>query len=423
MQLPITPVGPISKIITAIDHVARIFLNPDDPLRQAAELQLTSVYSMEMARSILDHLFDQLTQPQLFQLLEEELGDPLIMDRFRPRRHTTGFTRAYGPERITHILPGNIPDITIMSLVFALLSKSASMVKVSSKAPSLVPLFLQALQKVDQGLSESIVLIPDRDHNISAIDAAFHWANLIILYGSDETIDFFHPHIPPQKKTIIYGPKYSIGIVSRDSTSRSVAEACAQDIAMYDQKGCLSPHIYYIERGGESPLQYAEWVAEALEKISPSKGPIQPEAASRIQQLRGTIPLTGGAVFASKESIDWTVLYDPDTSFTPSPLCRTIFIKSVQDISDIPSLLEPVRSHLQAIGVAVAPSRLPLLLDALGALGVSRLCPIGKMQEPPLTWHHDGRFRLLDLLHFVDYEGGGRCRALYANGENAQGIP
>ena len=395
---------PIAEIIAAIDHIAQRFLNRDDPLRHAAALQLASVFSQEMSRTILDRLFHQLTRTQLFHLLEEELGDPFILDRFRPRRDTVLFTRAYGPERITHILPGNIPDIAVMSLVFGLLVKSKSMAKISSTAPSLVPLFLQALQQVDQGLSESIVLIPDRSE-ISAIHDAFHWANLIILYGSDQTIDFFRTHISPDKKTITYGTKYSVGIVSREESSRWVADAAARDIALYDQKGCLSPHIYYVEEGVVTPLQFAQWVAEALEKIPPSKGPIHAETASMIQQLRGTIPLTGGTLFASQESVNWTVLYDPDRSFTPSPLSRTIFIKPVRDISEIPSLLEPVQYHLQAVGVAIASARLPPQLDALGRLGVSRICPIGTMQEPPLTWHHDGRFRIVDLLRFVDYEG------------------
>lgn len=399
---------PLSKILEAIDHVARVFLNPDDPLRQEAELQLASLFSKEMASSILNRLFQQLTHTQLFRMLEEEIHDPRRLDTFRPRRHHTGFTRAYGPKRITHILPGNIPDIAVMSLVFALIVKSASIAKISAKAPSLAPLFLRALQNVDKALAESIVLIPSGDDEKKEIDAALHWANLVILYGSDQTIEAVCAQIPPRTKTVVYGQKYSIGIVSRENISSTVAEAIAQDITLYDQRGCLSPHLYYVECPTEAASQsatFAQWVAEALERIPPPYGPTLPETASMIQQLRGTIPLKGGVVFASKASVDWTVLHDPDPSFALSPGGRTIFLKPVADISEIPHLLEPVRSALQAVGVAVPPKRLPSCLHALGDLGVSRICPIGKMQEPPLTWHHDGRFRILDLLHFVDWEG------------------
>jgi hypothetical protein len=39
------------------------------------------------------------------------------------------------------------------------------------------------------------------------------------------------------------------------------------------------------------------------------------------------------------------------------------------------------------------------------SLGVSRFCAAGRMQFPPLTWHHDGRSSLGDLVTWIDAEG------------------
>ena len=102
--------------------------------------------------------------------------------------------------------------------------------------------------------------------------------------------------------------------------------------------------------------------------------------------------------------MEWTVLYDPDPTFTVSPLSRTVFVKPIPDILEIPCYLEPLRSTIQAVGIAVPPRRATALMDLLGLLEVSRICPMGQMQKPPLTWHHEGRFRILDLLRFVDWE-------------------
>jgi hypothetical protein len=38
------------------------------------------------------------------------------------------------------------------------------------------------------------------------------------------------------------------------------------------------------------------------------------------------------------------------------------------------------------------------------SLGVSRFCPAGRMQYPPLTWHHEGRPVLADLVTWIDAE-------------------
>ena len=38
------------------------------------------------------------------------------------------------------------------------------------------------------------------------------------------------------------------------------------------------------------------------------------------------------------------------------------------------------------------------------AWGVTRVCPLGQMQNPPLTWRHDGRPALGDFVTWVDWE-------------------
>ena len=425
---------PILKIVDAIDQAARLFLNPDHSLRKEAESALAQSSSKEMAQFVLDDCFSQLTSRSLIQLLEEELGDPLILDMFRPKRHGRGWSRAYGPRMITHILPGNVPCVSIISLVCALLVKSESIAKISEKvlagdvrpaggvppSSSLPALFVRGLQSVNEMLAQSITLTSWGHEQTLLTAEAFHRAELVILYGSDQTIETLRPYIPRETRVIVHGPKVSLGIVAREAIARQVAQDAAWDIALYDQCGCLSPHLYYVEESGaDAPIVFAQWVAEALETIPLPKGIVSPSAGSAIQQLRGTIPLKGrdadlgGAVFASKEGVDWTVLYDPDPAFSYSPLSRTVFIKPIKTLSDVGVYLEPIIPHLQAVGVAVSDnfiwgSKSEALLNQLGLLGVCRICPIGKMQKPPLTWHHDGRFRILDLLRFLDWEGDQR---------------
>ena len=369
---------PILKIVSAIDQVARLFLNPAHSLRKKAESALMQACSREMAQFIIEDCFSQLTSRSLLQFLEEELGDPLILDTFRPKRNGSGATRAYGPRMITHILPGNIPSISVISLVCALLVKSSSIAKISAKSSSVSfpTLFVEGLQSVDETLAQSITLTSWEHGKTQLMTDAFHRAELVILYGSDQTIETLRPHIPREARVIVHGPKVSLGIVAREEISRQVAQDAAWDIALYDQHGCLSPHLYYLEVPTGTPnkplplsavKRFAQWVSESLDKIPLPKGPTTPEQASAIQQLRGAIPLKGGTVFASKYDLNWTVFYDPDPEFVLSPLGRTIFIKPIKALSELGNYLKPIAPYLQAVGIAVGETRTAELLNQLGS--------------------------------------------------------
>ena len=87
-------------------------------------------------------------------------------------------------------------------------------------------------------------------------------------------------------------------------------------------------------------------------------------------------------------------------------LNRTVLVKPLPDAADVVPLLAPVRAYLQTAALALDPARRDALADALGAAGVTRICPVGKMPDPDPAWHHDGRFNLLDLVRWVDIEEG-----------------
>ncbi|HIE65224.1 MAG: acyl-CoA reductase [Nitrospira sp.] len=400
---------PIFKIIDWIDTAAQRWLDPKDPIRKEAEslLPLASGVSKEMVRFILDDLFKNLTRPVLIHLLEEELGNPALCDGFRPKRKGVGFTRVIGPRLITHILPGNISGTAIVSLVCGLLAKSANLAKVSMDELLLPVLFARSLHQIRPELAESMAILTWDNNNTDITRAAFQRADLAIVYGSDETIAKVRENIPPATLTLFHGHRLSLGVIARESIRKEVADQAAIDIALYDQMGCLSPHLYYVESlGSHTPLEFAQWLSQALYAVSNRlpKGETPPDIAAHIQQLRGSLPLRGGKVFSSPKGVDWTVLYDPDPHFLSSPLSRTIWVKPVHDLTEIVSHLKPIRSILQAIGIAIPEKRQPELIPAIVKMGASRICAIGKMQMPPITWHHDGRFRLANFLRFVDWE-------------------
>jgi len=98
------------------------------------------------------------------------------------------------------------------------------------------------------------------------------------------------------------------------------------------------------------------------------------------------------------------VLYDTDPTFAASCLNRHVWVKPLPDAAELAQLLAPVRRYLQTAAISFEASRRVAVAEILAEAGLDRVCPIGQMGDPPATWHHDGRFNVLDFLRFTDLE-------------------
>jgi hypothetical protein len=67
---------------------------------------------------------------------------------------------------------------------------------------------------------------------------------------------------------------------------------------------------------------------------------------------------------------------------------------------------DAVRGQVSTVGLAAPEEQARDLALGLARWGVTRICPLGQMQNPPLTWRHDGRPALGDLVTWTDLENG-----------------
>jgi hypothetical protein len=93
-----------------------------------------------------------------------------------------------------------------------------------------------------------------------------------------------------------------------------------------------------------------------------------------------------------------------DPLFQLSCLNRFIYVKSVKDLGEALEGADKVKGHVSTVGIAVPEHESQDIASLLGRWGVSRVCPLGEMQNPPLAWRHDGRPALGDLVRFTDWE-------------------
>jgi hypothetical protein len=192
------------------------------------------------------------------------------------------------------------------------------------------------------------------------------------------------------------------------------AKQAAYDVALFDQQGCLSSQLIYIEDNGMvSPKEFASLLAKALEdwQTTLPRGQVSTTVSTEIRRVRDEAEWQALAgkeveVYASLQGTEWTVRYEADPTFVPSPLYRTVRVKPLSSFDQLGVLLMPWQSYLEAVGTVVPTEqqRRGTLLEVLGRSGVSRICPLGTMQTPPLSWRHGGRPRIADLVHWAGVE-------------------
>lgn len=411
---------PVARIVEAIDEAAARLDRPDSPERQLLERALPAVtgYSPPMIRLILDRMIADWRAPALERLLRSELGDPRVLDGFRSRGPDAGSarTRAFGPDLAFHIFAGNVPGVAVTALVRSLLVKAATLGKTASGEPLLSAVFARTLAEVAPEIGECLAVTYWPGGSADLEEVALDAADTVVVYGGEEAEESVRARSPIGTRLVVHGPKLSFAAVARealgadhvDSTARDVAAA----VAAFDQQGCVSPHVVYVEKGaGVEPERFAKRVAREFAELQKSlpRGRISAAEASTIQQLRGSAEFRALAgedvrIFASTGT-EYTVIYDADPAFNASCLNRVLWVKPLDNLEDVAARVRPFARYLQTAGIAAADERVERLAEALGRIGVARVTNLERMPWPAPSWHHDGREPLRELLRWTDLEG------------------
>jgi len=403
---------PLVEIVGSIGTAAARLTSPGEPLYEELLDTLPELtgYSRRMIEIGLQRMGAGWTAQALHSAIEEEFGSLDLLDDFQSRP-SGGYHRAFGPPLTVHVFSGNIPGISVSSLVRALCVKSASFGKTAAGEPYLAVCFARALAEEDAELAGCLAVSywPGGSEDLEAV--AFSEASAVVAYGSDETIGDVGRRIPPATRFIAYPNRVGVALVTRRALTaeraRQLARGAALDVATFDQQGCVSPHTIYAEAGGAvDPLDFARYLGEALDELAQRipRGVMSPGESALIHQLRAHAEVRGATVFAGERGTEWTVIIEESAEFEPSPLNRVIRVCCVADLSEALSRLEKVGPHLQTVAVAGETDEVRSLAARLGAIGATRVVPVGEAAWPTPHWHHDGRFQFLDLVRFVDLE-------------------
>ncbi len=416
----------VEEVMGVVDGVARSLLDPDDPLRRQAldGLEAQAGFSRPMARAVLDGMARDWTRERLRMLLEGEFGDPGVLEGFRPGTGG-GQIRAVGYPLAFHLGAGTVPGVAVTSLIRGLLVRSAVLLKPGRGDPVLPVLFVRALAERAPDLARSVAVAYWPVGEGEATETALGQVDLAVVYGGDETVRWVRERLPVTTPLVAYRHRLGVGLVGRNALTAApgregeggaehAAREAARAVALFDQRGCVSPHLFLVEEGGPvSPDRWAELLALALDAMEgeiPS-GLIPAREGVAVQQIReeGELAQASGEgvrVWHGGRTALWTVLFQRDGRLDASCLNRVVRVLPLAEMGEAPLRLAPWRGHLQTVGVVGLGEREGEIVEALAQLGVSRVASLAGAPWPPPWWHHDGGGPLRSLVRWTDWEGG-----------------
>jgi len=360
----------VAQRARSVAAAASRFLDSGDSLRRRALAALPAIsgFSRPMVEDAL---------PLVFAPLADATELARAVTRPEPAGRLVGIVAA-----------GNVLGVPLPKTALALTAGAACVVKPATGEPLLAALFAEALAEVDGEVASAHAVVwwpggsgdGEREF-LSGIDS-------LIAYGSDDAIAALAPRV---RRLVGHGHKLSIGIVSLDAGGdpRALAAAAADDVALYDQLGCLSPQSLYTIGGVEARrAAFVAALAAALDERARRwpPGDVPQSQALAIRALRDEYEwreLQGENV-SVRAGAGWTVIDDPTCGFRPSPLHRTIFVRRLDALEALPRALGEWWPRVESVGMG------PQIVQSSCVGGIPRLAALGRMQSPDLAWRQGG---------------------------------
>lgn len=148
-------------------------------------------------------------------------------------------------------------------------------------------IFLHSIYGSEPKLGACIEMAEWRGGSTALEEALFAQCDCVTATGTDEAVETVRRALPPRVRFAGYGHQVSFGYVTREALSgwraKKIVSAAATDVIAWDQLGCLSPHVFYVEDGTAGlALHFAEQLAAELERreAAEPRGKISTETAA-----------------------------------------------------------------------------------------------------------------------------------------------
>jgi len=324
------------------------------------------------------------------------------------------FIKAQPKGVVCHFIAGNVPTLSIYSLVQALLCKNLNLLRVPMESIKIVVELLKPLLNIEIAFegkeyygrdllkSTGIIYFPSYEKVLN-VQMSLR-ADVRIVWGGETAVNTIT--LLPKKTTckdVIFGPKYSFAVFDRsmlESPNLSKAfDDFARDIMSFGQNACSSPQVLFIETSNLSLKEAGFKLSESLKKLikRSCKASIPESTVARILNKRGEYLLCTAKDIICSKDFQYTILMDREICLEEPINGTTIFLKEVEDILEVCKLITP---RIQTIGIASEnDDNMKDFANRVSLRGVDRLVKVGCMNFYDSPW--DGILLMSELVKWT----------------------
>lgn len=365
---------PQSQIVDTIAQWAALWQDAGFSFRREAE-RLTAPFPFSHVQVSLDGLLPSLTAPALHALIDSE-----------------AMRESFGVPLVAHVIAGNTPLLAWVSLLRALLMRSASFAKLpSGPAAQWAGLFVRSLASVSPALASTIALAEWPGGTALLDDALCAHADLVMCQGGDQAIAALRARTPPATPFVGYGHALSFGLVLTNADWDTAAQGFARDILVYAQGGCLSVKTLLVQGDLDNAARFARLLTLAMRQsclLYPAP-PLTPQDWGHHRTARLLGQMQPGTSSPSAPDDPFVVLVWTGREFHVQSGTNVVTVQAMPPRARLDTRLAACAGLLQGCALAGTPA--PSLLATLDTLGISRVCAPGEMQAPPLSWRQNRR--------------------------------
>jgi len=383
---------PLNAIAEDLGEVSRRWCIPDDPHRVEALSFLPS--ELGIARSVLaaglDRSFSQWSTSALKDLLANELPE--------------GASALSDASEVTWVVSaGNLPTPLAWDVMCTLLVRSAVLVKPSSRCPTFARIFQRSLAAVSPELASCVDIATWPGGSVVLEDVAMDAVGTVLVNGSDDTVRALRSRVPEGTRFVGRGTRLSLGYVGRERLTRDALSKwlprALEDVALWDQRGCLSPIAWVVESGGEvSPEEFAAAFSRGLEGLEQEWPRGRMDMDSEVALMARWDDYRVRAAL-SDEVLCWPNVVLERADFGPVGLTgRCVRVLPLSDSDRVDDLLRGWSGLLSTVVVIGDSTTHKRVGEWARAMGASRTCPAGDAQSPLASWRHDGMDVLRSLF-------------------------
>jgi len=268
---------------------------------------------------------------------------------------------------VTVVLSANVFVGAFRAIAIARAASERVVVRPSRRDPT----FSRALVQAANELGDSCISLDEE------LDVAKVEEGEIHVYGRDETIADVRAKASSGVRVRGHGSGMGVVWISRAADLASSIPGLAEDVVLFDQRGCLSPRVVLVEGDLDRAVSVAEQLHAELDRYDAvvPRGAVPAEERAAAGRYLSTMTIACRTFESPRHGVG---VAPPGAPILLPPPYRNVHVGACASGAEAAKLLAPLAKGIVAIGTD----------DARGARALAptwaRLSEIGAMQRPPL---------------------------------------